>query len=269
MSTATERRAAFAALHRRGDPLFLPNAWDVASAAALAHAGHPTIGTTSFGVAAAVGEPDGAGATRDETLALVRRLGLLPILLTVDVEAGFSDEPAEVADLAEQLAAAGAVGVNIEDGRPDGTLAPTASHCAKVAAVRDRVPDLFVNARTDAFWLDAVSPADEAVQRAAAYVAAGADGIFVPGVADLDTIRVLADGIAAPLNVLYAPDRHTLADLAATGVARVSLGSLLFRAALLAVVRLADEVSRPGDAPRESVIASYAEVRAMISGSDG
>lgn len=129
--------------------------------------------------------------TRADTVALARRLGRLPALLTVDVEAGFSDDPAEVAELVEQMARAGAVGVNIEDGRPDGTLATTAEHCAKVTAIKDRVPELFVNARTDTFWLepDGISLVDETLARSAAYVAAGADGIFVPADAVYATSR--------------------------------------------------------------------------------
>lgn len=264
MSAARERRTAFAALHRPGDPMFLPNAWDYASAAALA--GYAAIGTTSLGVAAAAGKPDATGDTREETLALARRLGRLPILLTVDIEAGFSDDPRAVADLAEQVADAGAVGVNLEDGRPDRTLASSVDHCAKIAAVKHRVPELFLNARTDTFWLQpaGISPAHETLQRAAAYVAAGADGVFVPAAADVDTVALLATRVAAPLNVLYLPGRHTVADLAAAGVARISLGSLLFRAALQAAVAVADRVSGRGG-PEGPAIPSYTEVQEMVT----
>jgi 2-methylisocitrate lyase-like PEP mutase family enzyme len=117
------RAAAFHALHQGDRPLLLPNAWDYASAAALAEAGFAAIGTTSLGVAAANGLPDGKGVTRAETLALARRLRRLPCPVTVDVEGGFSDDPAEVADLAEEVAAAGAVGVNLEDGHADDAVA--------------------------------------------------------------------------------------------------------------------------------------------------
>lgn len=115
-----EFAAAFRALHQAGAPLLLPNAWDYASAAALAAAGFAVVGTTSLGVAAAHGLRDAEGWARSETLALARRLGGLPCLVTVDIEAGFSDGPGEVADLAAELSAAGSVGVNLEDGRPGG-----------------------------------------------------------------------------------------------------------------------------------------------------
>ncbi|MEU2610029.1 isocitrate lyase/phosphoenolpyruvate mutase family protein [Micromonospora sp. NPDC007271] len=245
-----ERTATFHALHRPGEPLLLPNAWDHASAAAQAARGHPAIGTTSLGVAAAVGKPDGTGATRAETLELARRLRDLPVLLTVDVEGGFSDEPAAVADHVAELAALGVVGVNLEDGRPDGSLAPPGLAAAKIGAVKAAVPGLFVNARTDAWWLGVPEPLDEALLRARAYREAGADGLFVPGAPD-DSVGLLAAEAGRPLNVLYRPGGPGLAELARLGVARLSTGSLLFRAALGAALDLADAVraGREADLP--------------------
>lgn len=256
------RFAAFRELHHVGQPLFLPNAWDYASAAALTRDGHPAIGTTSLGVAAAAGKPDAAAAARAETLALTRALGRLPSLITVDIEAGFSDDPYDVADLAAELADAGAVGVNLEDGGPDGNLVDPALHCEKIAAVKDRVPELFVNARTDPFWLSTDAPLDEALRRGAGYVGAGADGIFVPGVADDASITTLVDELEAPLNVLYLSDQHTLSGLARLRVARVSTGSLLFRTALGAAVRAAATI-RNGGVRADPHPPSYTDVQEL------
>ncbi|WP_335988953.1 isocitrate lyase/PEP mutase family protein [Glycomyces sp. MUSA5-2] len=253
--------AAFAAAHRGPRPLVLPNAWDHASAAALAAAGFTAIGTTSLGVAAAHGLPDGAGATRDHTIALARRLAPLPVLVTVDIEGGFSDDPAEVVALAATLASFGIVGVNLEDGRPDGTLADPDLHAARIAAVKDRCPDLFVNARTDPYWLSTDSPLETALARAAHYTAAGADGVFVPGAAAPDDIRTLAARIDAPLNVLYSPGGPTVDDLAALGVARISTGSLLYRAALTAAVRTAVRIGEGEPVAGDQL--TYAEVTAL------
>ena len=247
----------FKALHHTGTPLLLPNAWDHASAAALAQHGFPAIGTTSLGVAAAAGLPDGTAATREETLLLARRLGTGPYLLSVDAEAGFSDDPEQVAELARELAAAGAVGINLEDGRPDGTLAPTALHASKIAAVKAAVPDLFVNARTDTYWLGGREA--ETVRRVEAYRQAGADGVFVPGLSDLAAIAALVNRIDIPLNILYAPAGPTLAQLGEVGVARVSLGSLLFRVALGAAVDAA--VSIRSGHPVTGATPTYAEVQ--------
>jgi 2-methylisocitrate lyase-like PEP mutase family enzyme len=249
----------FRALHHTGTPLLLPNAWDHASAAALAQQGFPAIGTTSLGVAAAAGLPDGTAAARDETLLLARRVGSGLYLLSVDAEAGFSDNPEQVAELAHELAAAGAVGINLEDGRPDGTLTPTAVHAAKIAAVKAAVPDLFVNARTDTYWLGGREA--ETVGRLDSYRQAGADGVFVPGLSDLPAIATLVNRLDIPLNILYSPTGPTVAQLGDVGVARVSLGSLLFRVALGAAVDAA--VTIRAGSPVTVTTPTYAEVQEL------
>ncbi|PGH48673.1 phosphonomutase [Streptomyces sp. Ru87] len=252
----------FARLHHQDTPLLLPNAWDHASAAALAAEGFAAVGTTSLGVAAAAGLPDGAAATAGATLALARRLGADAFLFSVDAEGGFSDDPEEVAALALRLRDAGAAGINLEDGRPDGTLAPAALHAAKIAAVKAAAPELFVNARTDTHWLGLRR--DETTERLARYEEAGADGVFVPGAADRDLIAALASSAATPLNILYTPAGPGLGELAALGVRRVSLGSLLYRRALAAAVATAAAVRDGGAAdPADLAAPSYAEVQAL------
>jgi 2-methylisocitrate lyase-like PEP mutase family enzyme len=254
----------FRAMHRPGDPFVLPNAWDFTSAAALADAGFRAVGTTSLGVAAAAGLPDAEGRTRAETYALTRRIGGLPCLVTVDIEGGFSDHPEDVARLAYDLASVGAVGVNIEDGRSDGTLAPVEHQRDLIRAIKRRVPHLFVNARTDTHWLRPNDPdLHETVERVRAYRDAGADGVFVPGIVDPVAIRAVVGATDAPLNVLFMPGRHSITRLADLGVARISTGSLLFRAALNATVATAralasgDEVS--------GALPSYADVTALVA----
>ena len=202
----------FARLHHQTAPLLLPNAWDHASAAALAARGFQAIGTTSLGVAAALGLPDGSAVTADATLALARRLGQGSFLFTVDAEGGFSDDPEEVAQLARQLYDAGAAGINLEDGRPDGTLAPVELHAAKIAAAKAAAPGLFVNARTDTHWLGRQQ--EETAARLAIYEQAGADGAFVPGLSDPDGIAELVATLVVPLNILYTPTGPTPAELA-------------------------------------------------------
>ncbi|WP_035804051.1 isocitrate lyase/PEP mutase family protein [Kitasatospora mediocidica] len=251
---------SFAALHHADAPLLLPNAWDHASAAALAAQGFAAIGTTSLGVAAAAGLLDGAAATREETLLLARRLGGGPFLLSVDAEGGFSDDPAQVAELARSLAAAGAVGINLEDGRADGSLAPAALHAAKIAAVKEAAPELFVNARTDTHWSGDGREA-ETTARLDAYQQAGADGVFVPGLSEPARITALLTGLDVPLNILYTPAGPSLAQLGDLGVRRVSLGSLLFRVALGAAVAAALDV-RAGR-PVTASAAGYAETQAL------
>lgn len=253
---------SFRDLHHGERPLVLPNAWDYASAAALVARGFAAVGTTSLGVAAAAGKPDGTGATRDETVGLARRLRGLPCMVSVDVEGGFGERPEEVADLVAELAGLGVVGVNIEDGRPDGTLAPIDHQRSVIGGVKARVPEMFVNARTDTHWLRPPTPAalEEALRRVSEFADAGADGVFVPGVSGDAAIGALVEKARVPLNVLFAPDL-TLDRLAALGVRRVSTGSLLFRAALSAAVDAAAAVAA-GGAPAKGLV-SYADVQAL------
>jgi 2-methylisocitrate lyase-like PEP mutase family enzyme len=237
--------AEFRALHRPGDPFVLPNAWDLASARWLTAAGYPVVGTTSLGVAIAAGLPDGAGRTANETFALAERLIDASVAVTVDVEAGFSDDPAEVARYVSGLAELGVVGVNIEDSDAEGRLVDPGVAAAKIAAIADAAPAIYLNARTDPFWIGGDTGAahrhEEAVRRADEYVTAGATGVFVPGMLTTERITALAHDITAPLNVLVQPG-VPLAELAGAGVARVSTGSLLFRVALGAIEAAAGAV---------------------------
>ncbi|MCK8434942.1 isocitrate lyase/phosphoenolpyruvate mutase family protein [Streptomyces sp. D2-8] len=246
---------AFAGLHRAEEPLLLPNAWDHASARALAEQGFRAVGTTSLGVAAAAGLPDGAAATREETLRLALALGAEPFLLSVDAEGGFSDDPDEVAEFARELAAAGAVGINLED-----ALGPAARHAAKIAAVKRAAPGLFVNARTDTHWL---GDGDGTLARLDAYRQAGADGVFVPGLCDLRGIETLVRHLDAPLNILYSPGGPPVRHLADVGVRRISLGSLLYRRALGAALETVADL-RAGRTPTGAA-PSYDDVAGLAA----
>jgi 2-methylisocitrate lyase-like PEP mutase family enzyme len=253
--------SAFADLHRPGDPLVLPNAWDHASAAALAAAGFPAIGTTSLGVAAALGLRDrsgdersargsGAAETAEATIDLAHRLTHLPVPVSMDIENGFSTDPAEVAAYVDRLGAV--AGVNLED-----QLADPASFAQVLVAVTGR--GVFINARVDTYWLGG-GGVDATLERAKAYIAAGADGIFVPGVKDETEIAHLAEALPVPLNVLFLPSTLSVARLAELGVARISTGSLLYRVALGAAVNAAAAFR---DGHRDFQAPSYAAVDAL------
>ncbi|MFD5078712.1 isocitrate lyase/phosphoenolpyruvate mutase family protein [Streptomyces sp. NPDC058371] len=251
----------FRDLHHTDAPLLLPNAWDHASAAGLAAQGFAAIGTTSLGVAAAAGLPDGAAATRELTVRLARQLGRGTYLLSVDAEDGFGQDPDDVAELARELADAGAAGINLEDG-----LASARLHAAKIAAVKAAAPGLFVNARTDTYWLGDGGHA-ETCRRLDAYQQAGADGVFVPGLSDPARIATLVKTLDVPLNILYSPLGPTVAHLGDLGVRRVSLGSLLYRRALGAALDAAADI-RAGRAPHGAV-PTYTEVQALsVEGPD-
>ncbi|SER40750.1 isocitrate lyase/PEP mutase family protein [Lentzea albida] len=251
LATRIAKNMAFRALHHQAEPLVLPNAWDHASAVALHAAGFPAVGTTSLGVAAAHGIPDGTGLAGDQAVALARLLADLPFPVTADLESGFGAPPREVADL---VAGLGVAGVNLEDGRPHG-LATPAEQAELITAVKTRAPGVFLNARIDTHWLG-LAP-EETADRARRYVDAGADGIFVAGLTDPREIEQLA--ALAPLNVLA--QQRTPKELGELGVKRVSTGSLLFRAALHHTVATAEAVRDGGTAPAFS----YEDVQGLVS----
>src|SRR5205809_7918761 len=170
-------------LHREPGILVLPNAWDVITARVIESAGFAALATSSAGVAWALGYADGERITRGEMLEMVARIAArVRVPLTADMEAGYGPGPEAAAETARGVIAAGAVGLNLEDGTDEGRLVEVALHVERIHAVREAgraagVP-LVINARTDAFELPALPPAPrfaEAVRRANAYRAAGAD----------------------------------------------------------------------------------------------
>jgi len=193
-----------------------------------------SIGTTSFGVAATHGAPDGGGSTRDANLRLAAALRPLDCHLSLDVEDGYTADPDAVADYVALLPVDG---INIEDSTAEKLIAPQ-QHAAKVQAIKQRSPDVFVNARIDTYWLGQDATVTATLDRAARYVEAGADGIFVPGATEPDVLRELTAAIPLPVNVLAIPGL-SLTDLAALGVRRVSMGSLPYRAAIHAAAQAA------------------------------
>jgi 2-methylisocitrate lyase-like PEP mutase family enzyme len=256
------------ALHDPAAPLALANAWDVASARVVEAAGAPAVATTSAGVAWSLGLPDGDRLDRDALLAVVSRIaGAVAVPVTVDAEGGFAAEAADVATTVAGLLDAGAVGMNIEDGgrAPEELAARVAA--ARAAADRAGVA-LFVNARTDVFLRGLGAPEDrvaEAVARARRYVEAGADGIFVPGVADPATIAELAAAIPVPLNVMAVPGLPPVAELGRLGVARVSLGSSVAEAAYAVARRAAVELAGPGTYGVLADGVDYRELDALVA----
>lgn len=254
--TQVELGRQFLELHRGPNILVLPNAWDVASARIFEEAGFPAIGTSSAGVAFSLGYPDGQKISREEMLAVVRRIAeAVEVPVTADVEGGFGSTPEEVADTARAVIAAGAVGMNLEDGvegKPE-YLANVNLQKEIIRAVLDAAATAGVpfvlNARTDIF-LYGIGPAEtrlaRAIERLNAYRLAGAPSLFAPGVKDSKTIAQLARGLAGPLNILATAGTPPVAELQQLGVARVSIGSGLMRATLGFLGRLARELREEG-----------------------
>ena len=237
-------------LHRAGDPLLLPNAWDVATARAVVAAGFPVVATTSGGVAAALGYEDHQAAPGDEMLAAAARIARgVDVPVTVDAEAGYGMEPGE---LVAALRSVGAAGCNLEDsdhtagGLRDADRNAEWLRAVRAAASADGYP-LVINARVDVFLGPFLAGArgqeelvPEALQRANAYLEAGADCVFPILLWEADALRRFMAEVRGPVNVVRLPQAPSLADLAALGVSRVSWGVLLHREAM---ARLGDRLA--------------------------
>jgi 2-methylisocitrate lyase-like PEP mutase family enzyme len=239
-NTQNELAAQFRALHEPGNLLVLPNAWDVASARLVESCGATAVATSSAAVAWAHGYPDGEKLPKAALLQLVADIArVVKVPISADSEAGYSSEPAEVAAFAVALGKAGAVGINLEDGTSPPALLAAKIEAIKKACAREGL-DLFVNARTDVY-LKSLVPAeralDEAPMRGRLYRDAGADGFFVPGLADANGLRMIASAIDLPLNALIWPKLPGIAALKEAGVRRVSAGTATARAAMGALRR--------------------------------
>jgi 2-methylisocitrate lyase-like PEP mutase family enzyme len=245
----------FMDLHRQGC-FVLPNAWDAGSAKILASVGFPAIATTSAGVAFSLGRPDhGFADPRDrvDRDTMLLRVGEIASAVTVpvsaDLENGYGEEPAAVAETITLAVAAGAAGGNIEDftGSSSRPLFDIALAAERIRAAREAAPaDFVLVGRTDGLLVG--QPLDECVKRANAYLAAGADCAFVPGAADAGTIGALVREIDGPLNVVMGLTGSplTLEELAALGVRRVSVGGSIARAIYRHLLDAARELATQG-----------------------
>jgi 2-methylisocitrate lyase-like PEP mutase family enzyme len=255
MSNLQEQRSkaeAFRALHRGPKILLLPNAW----------------------VAFSLGYADGQKISRGEMLQVVARIAqAVKVPVTADVEAGYGDRPEDAAQTAQEVIAAGIVGLNLEDARDDveHPLVELPLQLERIAAVQQTarsagVP-LVLNARTDVY-LKQVGPVerryDAAVERLAAFRDAGADCVFAPGLQDAETIARLVRDLHCPLNILAGPGSPSVLQLEKMGVARVSLGSAVMRATLGLLQRMAEELRSDGTYSTLEGAPTFAEVNQMM-----
>jgi 2-methylisocitrate lyase-like PEP mutase family enzyme len=265
-----EKIEAFRALHHGPRILVLPNAWDVASARIFEDAGCAAIGTSSAGVAFALGYADGQHIPRDEMLEVVHRIArAVAVPVTADVESGYGDAVAT----AQAVVEAGAIGMNIEDanhyGKGDAaSLLPIDKQVRHIHDIR-AATDLVINARTDIFLLgigEADTRFERAVERLNAYLHAGADCAFAPGVRDAETIENLARDVLGPLSILAVAGTPSIEELEKMDVARVSVGSGPMRATLALLRRIAEELHHRGGFEIFRDAIPYAELNALLGG---
>ena len=268
-STVASRRRAFRSLHGGPAILVLPNAWDVISARVYEEAGFPAVATSSAGLANSLGYTDGNVLDVDLHLATLERLvRALDVPLSADVESGYAADTAALVAFVQRLDATGVAGYNLEDVRDEGELFDIDEARERVSAAREAAPELFLNARTDVY-LARIGPEntrfERTVERLHAFAEAGADGVFVPGVADAETIGKLAAAAPLPLNVLAGPQVPDAAALQRLGVHRVSVGSSAMRRTLGVLREIAHELRDTGTFTftREPSV-SYADANALL-----
>ena len=279
--TQAQKASRLLDLHHANSPLVLINAWDAASAAMVEHCGLPAVATSSAALANALGFADGQYLPWPQMLETVERIcRAVKVPVTADIEAGFAPDLKGLETSITQIIAAGAVGVNLEDALPAGhspdgadaqnagpqnpnlrhgsPLYPLAEQVERIQAVRRaaqaRGIHLVINARTDAYWQSGVQPEEAlagTLERGKAYLAAGADCIFVPGLRNPGHIQTVVDALRsfdpkAAVNILAGPGVPSIPELAKLGVKRVSYGSGPHRAAMGLLRRMADEAKTSG-----------------------
>jgi 2-methylisocitrate lyase-like PEP mutase family enzyme len=243
----------FVSFHSDPELLVLPNAWDAVSAKIYETTGFKAVGTTSAGIAAVLGYPDGQRMSLEENLSMVRRMTRsLRIPVSADIEAGYLSTRRNIGDVVRSVIDSGAVGLNLEDGTGDGArpLFPVSVMVERIRGMRRTADEagipICLNLRTDVYLVEEMDSEQSfrlAVERGNAYREAGADCIFVPDVGDLDknTIRLLVKEIKSPLNIIAGDNTPTIAELQDLGVSRLSTGPRPMRACLSLLRKMAGE----------------------------
>lgn len=269
--TQLEKARRFQALHAGPGAFVIPNPWDVASARILATLGFPALATSSAACAIVLGRRDG-GSTRDEALDHARAIAeATEVPVSADLEKGFADDPAGVAETIRLAARTGVVGGSIEDAtgdaaRPFYDLAHAAERVAAAVEAARALPFPFtLTARAENF-IRGNPNLDDTIRRLQAFEKAGADVLFAPGLPDLAAVRAVCSAVTKPVNfIAVAPGKtFSVAELAAAGVRRISVGPALHRAALAGLVHAAREISEKGTFRYTDGLPSGAEIYRLM-----
>ncbi|MGZ7059140.1 MAG: isocitrate lyase/PEP mutase family protein [Candidatus Angelobacter sp.] len=285
--TLAQKASRLLELHHGNSPLVLINAWDAASAAMVEHCGLPAVATSSAALANALGYADGQHLPWRQMLEAVAGIcRTVKAPVTADIEAGFASDVKALETSIAEIIKAGAVGVNLEDAMPGETdpnirhkspLYPLAEQVARIQAARRAAQaqgiHLVINARVDAYWQAGVPPEEalrNTLERGKAYLQAGGDCVFVPGLRNPEHIRIVVEHLRvvhreAPVNILAGPGVPSIPELGKLGVKRVSYGSGPHRAAMGLLRRMADEARTSGtyEALTEGAV-PYAEINGLF-----
>jgi 2-methylisocitrate lyase-like PEP mutase family enzyme len=254
--TIVSKAEALLSLHTQRDLLVLPNVWNPVGARILQAQGYPAIATASAAISASLGYQDGEKIKRSTLIDLIRRIAAgVDVPVTADIEAGYGSSTAELEETITAVIDSGVVGINIEDSLgEEGVLRPVEDQCHRISAVR-RVAarqslHLVINARVDSFLSSAFAGVEEAtedaVERAKAYVEAGADCVYPIGPGDEATVRVLRARIDSPINILATPAAAPIEVLQAIGINRVSFGPFVFRSCLKKFIDITQTLMNKG-----------------------
>ncbi len=253
MNTRTERAKAFKELHAQDDLFIMPNAWNAGSAILLAKHGFKAIGTTSAGVSFSAGLPDYQVVTREQMLEKVKEIvDAVDVPVNADLEAGYGDDVDEVAETIKQAIEVGICGANIEDSTSDPSkpLYDVSEAADRYAAAASAVgSDVFtITARCDTYLVGQIDPFSEAVKRSNAYLEAGANVVFVPGITDKEIISKLVQEVDGPVNVVMGLSGGILTkdDLSQCGVKRISVGGSIARVTFELIRKAAEEMMTLG-----------------------
>lgn len=253
ISQQSAKAEKFKSLHSK---LFvLPNAWDAMSARMFEHCGFAAIGTTSAGIAFSNGYED-RKMPFETTVAAIKRIAQsVDCPVSADIEDGYGQSVEEVIDSVRHVIMAGAVGINIEDSTmlTEDPLYDISIQQAKITAIKEFAETIgipiFINARTDIYWMnigDPESQLSETIKRARAYQDAGADCVFIPGISNIDIIRTIRNSISCPINLLAGPCLPSLSILSDIGINRVSCGSGPYRATVTLLKKIGEEIMNHG-----------------------
>ncbi|TDV72808.1 isocitrate lyase/phosphoenolpyruvate mutase family protein [Pseudomonas sp. LP_7_YM] len=233
----------FRDLHHQSSVLRLPNAWDAGSARLFESLGATAIATTSAGVAWSQGYADGRVFAIEMSVGVAAHIArLIKVPLTVDLENGYSDDPQTVAENVKRVLDVGAVGVNLEDGSDDPQRLARKIEAIKNMAANSGL-EVFINARTDVYLASLVTEelrVEETLKRGQLYQQAGADGLFVAALVEVEEIKTIVQGIDLPINVLARAGLPAADELAKLGVRRLSAGASVAQS----VLSLAEQLGR-------------------------
>jgi 2-methylisocitrate lyase-like PEP mutase family enzyme len=271
MLTQAEKGTIFRALHERPNAFIIPNPWDVGTTRLLAQLGFEAVASTSAGYAFSLGKPDYA-VGREEMISHVGQIAAATDLpVSGDLENGFGDDPAIVAETIRQAASAGLVGGSIEDAtnRRESPIYDLESAVERLEAASEAVRSLaftFTLTGRAENYLWGRPDLKDTIRRLQAYQEAGANVLYAPGVTSLEDITAIVSSVDRPVNVLMGAKgvRHNLAELSAIGVKRVSIGSALSRAAFGAFLRAAREMRQHGTFGFADEAIPYQEISAMF-----